>query len=53
MSVDAAAGDFIVQWDDDDWYHPRRVELQMAARPLLFSFSGLFSLLVSSVDVDN
>jgi len=31
MAVDAASGDYVVQWDDDDWFHPRRIELQMAA----------------------
>jgi len=28
ISLDAANGDYMVQWDDDDWYHPRRIELQ-------------------------
>jgi glycosyltransferase involved in cell wall biosynthesis len=30
-AVDAARGDVICQWDDDDRYHPRRLELQFAA----------------------
>jgi len=30
-SVDAASGEIICQWDDDDLYHPRRLELQFAA----------------------
>jgi glycosyltransferase involved in cell wall biosynthesis len=28
-SVNAADGEYICQWDDDDWYHPRRLELQL------------------------
>jgi glycosyltransferase involved in cell wall biosynthesis len=30
-AVDAARGDIVCQWDDDDRYHPRRLELQFAA----------------------
>lgn len=30
-SLDAATGDVICNWDDDDWHHPRRVEEQVAA----------------------
>jgi glycosyltransferase involved in cell wall biosynthesis len=30
-SVDAARGEIVCQWDDDDRYHPRRLELQFAA----------------------
>lgn len=30
-SVDAALGEFICQWDDDDRYHPERLSLQMMA----------------------
>lgn len=29
ISIESAAGDFFCQWDDDDWYHPERVELQL------------------------
>jgi O-antigen biosynthesis protein len=25
------AGEFIAHWDDDDWYHPKRLEEQLAA----------------------
>lgn len=28
-SVDLALGDYVAVWDDDDWYHPRRLEIQM------------------------
>lgn len=27
-SLDEAGGDFIIQWDDDDWYHPDRISIQ-------------------------
>ena len=30
-SIDAACGEIVCQWDDDDRYHPRRLELQFAA----------------------
>lgn len=28
ISLDAAKGDFLIQWDDDDWYHEDRIRLQ-------------------------
>jgi len=28
MALDAAKGDFLIQWDDDDWYHPERIRIQ-------------------------
>lgn len=28
LSLEAAEGDFLVQWDDDDWYHDDRITLQ-------------------------
>jgi glycosyltransferase involved in cell wall biosynthesis len=31
LSVEAADGEFVCQWDDDDLYHPRRLELQYKA----------------------
>ncbi|MDB4916773.1 MAG: glycosyl transferase family 2 [Gemmatimonadetes bacterium] len=33
IACQAAAGEFIVHWDDDDWYGPRRLQLQV--EPLL------------------
>lgn len=30
LSLQAALGDWICQWDDDDLYHPQRIELGMA-----------------------
>jgi hypothetical protein len=29
LAVEAAAGDYVCQWDDDDLYHPLRIEVQM------------------------
>lgn len=29
LTLEAASGDFITQWDDDDWYHPERIEIQV------------------------
>lgn len=31
LAVQAANGEFIMQWDDDDWYHPNRIRVQLAA----------------------
>ncbi len=30
MTLEKANGDYICQWDDDDWYHPERIEKQVA-----------------------
>jgi glycosyltransferase involved in cell wall biosynthesis len=27
-SLKEATGDFLIQWDDDDWYHPERILMQ-------------------------
>jgi hypothetical protein len=32
LALEHATGDFIINWDDDDWHHPRRMEVQMQAR---------------------
>lgn len=29
LSVQIAKGDYVAQWDDDDWYHPSRLSVQM------------------------
>jgi glycosyltransferase involved in cell wall biosynthesis len=29
LSVQSCTGDFFCQWDDDDWYHNKRLEIQM------------------------
>jgi glycosyltransferase involved in cell wall biosynthesis len=31
LSLDRAEGEFVAQWDDDEWYHPERLEHQMRA----------------------
>lgn len=28
LSIDSAKGEFLVQWDDDDWYHQDRIKIQ-------------------------
>lgn len=28
ISLEEASGDFLAQWDDDDWYHPERLAVQ-------------------------
>jgi glycosyltransferase involved in cell wall biosynthesis len=29
LSIELSAGDYFCQWDDDDWYHCERLEMQM------------------------
>jgi len=29
--LDAASGDYVIQWDDDDWHNPDRIQVQMEA----------------------
>lgn len=31
ISLEHARGDLLTAWDDDDWYHPRRLEIQAEA----------------------
>lgn len=31
IGLDNARGEHVISWDDDDWHHPRRIELQLAA----------------------
>jgi len=28
MTLDRAKGEYVAQWDDDDWYHPDRLRIQ-------------------------
>jgi glycosyltransferase involved in cell wall biosynthesis len=28
-SIDESDGEWLIQWDDDDWHHPARMEIQM------------------------
>lgn len=30
LALEHATGDYLVQWDDDDWYHPDRISIQAA-----------------------
>jgi glycosyltransferase involved in cell wall biosynthesis len=30
IGLQQARGEFVIQWDDDDWHHPRRIELQLS-----------------------
>ena len=32
LGIEHASGDFIINWDDDDWHHPKRIEIQMSAQ---------------------
>lgn len=29
-SIEVADGNWCIQWDDDEWYHPQRIEVQLA-----------------------
>jgi len=29
ISLDRATGDYMICWDDDDWFHPKRIEIQL------------------------
>lgn len=31
LALQEARGDLVAQWDDDDWYHPARIEAQVRA----------------------
>lgn len=31
ISIEAAGGDYLTIWDDDDWYHPDRLSIQVSA----------------------
>jgi glycosyltransferase involved in cell wall biosynthesis len=31
-AIDLADGEWCMQWDDDEWYHPARIDAQMRAR---------------------
>ena len=42
LACAAAAGAYIAQWDDDDWYGPRRLSVQM--EPLLSSHAEISAL---------
>lgn len=30
LSLDRAEGDYCMQWDDDEWYHPDRIQVQLS-----------------------
>ena len=29
ISLENATGDYMICWDDDDWFHPKRIEIQL------------------------
>lgn len=29
ISLEKATGDYMICWDDDDWFHPKRIEIQL------------------------
>jgi glycosyltransferase involved in cell wall biosynthesis len=29
ISLDEASGDYLICWDDDDWFHPERIEIEL------------------------
>lgn len=31
VALEHATGEFVIQWDDDDWYHPHRMQVQLEA----------------------
>ena len=31
LALDQAHGEFVAQWDDDEWYHPERLAIQISA----------------------
>lgn len=31
LGLSKVQGGLVIQWDDDDWYHPQRIDVQMAA----------------------
>ena len=41
ISLERAHGEYCAQWDDDDWYHPRRLETQMRSLEQGFDVSVL------------
>lgn len=52
-SIEEAHGSWIIQWDDDEWYHPRRIEIQLeAARRSGMGASALRSTLMR-IDSDD
>jgi glycosyltransferase involved in cell wall biosynthesis len=53
-AIEKSSGEYLCQWDDDDWYHERRLEIQMKA--ILNSFkpaSALTNWIVFNAIKDN
>lgn len=42
-AVASASGDYICQWDDDDWYHPERLSYQYGCLALKKKEAGVLS----------
>jgi glycosyltransferase involved in cell wall biosynthesis len=32
IGIESISGGWVIQWDDDDWHHPERIQAQMEAR---------------------
>ncbi|MGD8540115.1 MAG: glycosyltransferase family A protein [Candidatus Aminicenantes bacterium] len=52
VALDAASGEFITQWDDDDWYHPERIRAQAEVLLKGYDMCCLSSTLVH-IDTDS
>jgi glycosyltransferase involved in cell wall biosynthesis len=46
VGLEHARGDYVVQWDDDDWYHPERIEKQLRALGGIYDSCTLTSTLL-------
>jgi glycosyltransferase involved in cell wall biosynthesis len=52
VALNAASGEFVTQWDDDDWYHPDRIRAQAEVLLKGYDMCCLSSTLVH-IDTDS